>query len=77
MRTTSSRLMTTIRDLTCDEVATPQRGRVLVDVREPDEFQAGAIPGAINIPRMYLKIREQQYSKRGREEGGRVCRPNG
>ena len=24
---------------------------ILIDVREPDEFKAGAIPGALNYPR--------------------------
>jgi len=31
------------------------RGAVVIDVREPDEFQARHIPGAINIPLSRLK----------------------
>lgn len=30
--------------------ANPSPTRVLIDVREPHEFQAGAIPTAVNIP---------------------------
>ncbi|MFZ9017088.1 MAG: molybdopterin-synthase adenylyltransferase MoeB [Ilumatobacteraceae bacterium] len=30
-------------------------GSVLLDVREPDEYQEGAIPGAIHIPRGHLE----------------------
>ena len=34
-----------------------QAADVLIDVREADEFQAGHIPGAINIPRGLLEFR--------------------
>lgn len=30
---------------------------VLIDVREPDEFAAGHLPGAVNIPRGLLEFR--------------------
>jgi rhodanese-related sulfurtransferase len=36
-----------------DVINTPEliaAGAQLIDVREPDEFAAGSIPGAINIP---------------------------
>src|SRR5690349_6250465 len=39
---------------TADE-ARKQPGAVVLDVREPDEFQQGAIPGAIHIPRGQLE----------------------
>ncbi len=32
-----------------------QRGTVLLDVREPDEYDQGAVPGAIHIPRGHLE----------------------
>lgn len=32
-----------------------QPGTVILDVREPDEFEQGAIPGAIHIPRGHLE----------------------
>src|SRR5690349_5751689 len=35
--------------------ARKQPGAVVLDVREPDEFQQGAIPGAIHIPRGQLE----------------------
>lgn len=34
-----------------------QSANILIDVREPDEFQAGHIPGAVNIPRGMLEFR--------------------
>jgi molybdopterin/thiamine biosynthesis adenylyltransferase/rhodanese-related sulfurtransferase len=37
-----------------DEVARP--GTVVLDVREPDEYEQGALPGAIHIPRGYLEM---------------------
>ncbi len=36
-----------------DEVAQP--GTVVLDVREPDEFEQGALPGAVHIPRGQLE----------------------
>ena len=36
-----------------DEVASP--GTVVLDVREPDEYDQGALPGAIHIPRGHLE----------------------
>ena len=32
-------------------------GATVIDVREQDEFDQGAIPGAIHIPRGYLEMR--------------------
>lgn len=33
------------------------KGAVLLDVREDDEFKAGHVPGAVNIPRGLLEFR--------------------
>lgn len=30
---------------------------VLLDVREPDEYAAGHLPGAINVPRGFLEVK--------------------
>lgn len=46
-----------VRELTPAE-ARPALGRMrLVDVREPEEFRAGALPGAVNVPRGLLEFR--------------------
>ncbi|WOE32880.1 MULTISPECIES: rhodanese-like domain-containing protein [unclassified Acinetobacter] len=34
---------------------------ILIDVREPDEFQAGAIAGAVNFPRGVLEMKICQH----------------
>src|SRR3954451_19655483 len=39
---------------TADELRT-QPGAVVLDVREPDEYEQGAIPGALHIPRGQLE----------------------
>lgn len=48
-----------IRSATAGELAdTVLAGElVVVDVREPDEFDAGHIPGAVNIPRGWLEFK--------------------
>ncbi|OQW61222.1 MAG: hypothetical protein BVN28_07990 [Nitrospira sp. ST-bin4] len=33
------------------------RGTLIVDVREPNEFAAGHVPGAINIPRGVIEFK--------------------
>ena len=37
------------------EEAIARPGTVVLDVREPDEYEQGAIPGAIHIPRGHLE----------------------
>jgi len=47
-----------IREVTVEEArARADKGAVLVDVREPDEWANGHIPGAIYIPRGFLELR--------------------
>lgn len=46
-----------IREITPQELA-GQLGKVnIIDVREPEEYLAGHLPGAINIPRGLLEFR--------------------
>ena len=43
----------TYRQITMDEavtVMTQEKGYIILDVRRPDEFDAGHIPNAINVP---------------------------
>lgn len=46
-----------IRELQPKEAAGQLGKAVIVDVREPEEYLAGHIPGAINIPRGLLEMR--------------------
>jgi molybdopterin/thiamine biosynthesis adenylyltransferase/rhodanese-related sulfurtransferase len=48
-----------IREVTTDEADELRKrpGAVVLDVREPDEYQQGAIPGALHIPRGQLETR--------------------
>ncbi|RTZ66911.1 MAG: hypothetical protein DSZ29_02000 [Aquificaceae bacterium] len=38
-----------------------QEGINIIDVREPEEYNAGAIPGAINMPRSVLEFVVGEY----------------
>jgi molybdopterin/thiamine biosynthesis adenylyltransferase/rhodanese-related sulfurtransferase len=53
-----------IREVTVDEVkqqlTASSEPPVLVDIREPDEYEQGYIPGAIHIPRGYLEMRIEE-----------------
>lgn len=46
-----------IREVSCDEAQALLGKRVVLDVREYDEFAAGHLPGAINIPRGVLEFK--------------------
>jgi sulfur-carrier protein adenylyltransferase/sulfurtransferase len=48
-----------IREVLPDEAAEmlKERGTVALDVREPDEFEQGALKGAVHIPRGFLEMR--------------------
>lgn len=51
-----------IREIDVAAVARGTPGnRVLIDVREPDEYAAGHLPGAVNLPRGVLEFRIQAH----------------
>jgi glyoxylase-like metal-dependent hydrolase (beta-lactamase superfamily II)/rhodanese-related sulfurtransferase len=45
------------------KIEKPEAGSVLIDVREPDEFQQGHIPGSRNIPLSELGFHVDELSK--------------
>lgn len=45
-----------IREIAPADCASVRPGSVLIDVREPGEFQDGHLPGAINLPRGVLEF---------------------
>ena len=51
----------TYRQITMDEAVNmmaQETGYIILDVRRPDEFAAGHIPGAINVPNEIIGISE-------------------
>jgi rhodanese-related sulfurtransferase len=46
--------------------AAARDGALVVDVREPDEYTAGHVPGAVNIPLGVLPVRTGELPKNGR-----------
>ncbi len=53
LRDAKARIREIDTSIAADEVARP--GTIVLDVREPDEYEQGAIPGAIHIPRGHLE----------------------
>lgn len=49
-----------IEEMTVEQARAALPGLKLVDVREPAEFQAGALPGAVNLPRGLLEFKLAQ-----------------
>ena len=50
-----------IREITAQELAGRLGKVTIIDVREPEEFLAGHLPGAINIPRGLLEFRVDNH----------------
>ena len=50
-----------MEEITVAELA-KRDGSVVVDVREPDEYDAGHVPGVINIPLSQLRLRSAEIS---------------
>jgi sulfur-carrier protein adenylyltransferase/sulfurtransferase len=48
-----------IQEVTPDDVK-DSNGKIIIDVRETDEFRLGYIPGAISIPRGFLELRIEE-----------------
>ncbi len=46
-----------IKEVNCDDAQSLLGKRVVLDVREYDEYAAGHLPGAINIPRGVLEFK--------------------
>ena len=60
-----------IREVTTHEVLHSQRiGNPIVDVREPEEFADGHIPGAVNIPLGRLEIEVSSHPAVVERAGG-------
>ncbi len=47
---------TRIRQIDADALRNAARDLVLIDVREPGEYAAGHLPGAVNLPRGVLEF---------------------
>lgn len=53
-----------IQEVTLDEARLEMNaGVLLIDVREPGEFEEGHVPGAMNIPRGMLEFKMSQDEK--------------
>ena len=55
-RDPSNRAKSSVREVQGDELEARLGEVVLLDVREPDEYEQGALPGAVHIPRGYLEL---------------------
>lgn len=56
-----ARAKSQIREVTPAEVAKQRDRLVIIDVREPQEYAAGHIPGAVNIPRGLIEFKADNH----------------
>jgi rhodanese-related sulfurtransferase len=57
----------TVREVTPEEARELQQqgGYVILDVREPEEFEAGHLEGAVSVPRGFLEVKaDLEHPKR-------------
>jgi rhodanese-related sulfurtransferase len=68
-----------IKEVSTAETQTLLGKRVFIDVREYDEFAAGHLPGAINIPRGVLEFKIGMVPECANKDGNFVvyCRTSG
>jgi rhodanese-related sulfurtransferase len=71
--------LTEIPDVTVDDIEARPEGSVLIDVREPEEFCQGHVPGAVNVPQSELASRLDELPRNEPlyvicEAGYRSCR---
>lgn len=53
-----------MREIAIDEAAAAlDRGAAVIDVREPAEYRAGHLPGAVNIPTGQLTARLEELDR--------------
>jgi molybdopterin/thiamine biosynthesis adenylyltransferase/rhodanese-related sulfurtransferase len=67
LKDAKSRITEVDTDQAASDIAQP--GAVVLDVREPDEYEQGALPGAVHIPRGFL---ESQVESKVADRGARV-----
>ncbi|WP_202842645.1 rhodanese-like domain-containing protein [Luteimonas saliphila] len=61
-----ARARSRIRELDLGELSASQaRDAVLIDVREPDEYAQGHLPGAVNLPRGVLEFQIHAHPAMG------------
>lgn len=64
-----------VEEISADQVMEirPEDGIMLLDVREPEEFAAGHLPGAYNVPRGFLEVKaDLEHYKRDPELSDRT-----
>ncbi len=68
-----------IKEISTTEAQQQLGKRVVIDVREYDEYAAGHLPGAINIPRGVLEFKIGMVPECARKEGAFMiyCRTSG
>ena len=53
-----------VRDITQQELLANPQGATILDVRTPEEFSSGHVPGAVNIPHTELAARMSELDER-------------